>query len=416
MDRATTVERGRIHLIGVDQPGMPGLAEALARSGREVSGSTSGFNPAMSRLRDRGVRVDSGHSAHRLALGAQLVVPAPGTDRFHPELVAAIKHGIPRSSRADLLAWLAEGRTVIAVEGDRASNMAGAMIGWILGQVGLDPSIILSRRVAQLGGWGVLGEGPHLVCTSTDLPDICPSILILLPCEASGPRLPADWVLSRELLSGGPLPERVEQLSLDQSNAAWWAADIRQARGQTRFRIFHHSDFVSEVWLKLPGVIPVWAAMAAMAACLRLGLGVEAIKMGLEDFAGVSRGFECRGTYRGVTLLDDDSADSAEATEALDLARRIHGPRRLWAVVAASLMNPSRMPWPADRVMIVGSPPTGTPEYSARATVVAGRDEAIAELDRSLEPGDVLLTLGAGDVGTIADEFLGRLSGNRKAG
>ncbi len=420
MDRASTIDRGRIHLIGVDQPGMPGLAQALAGSGQEVSGSTVGSDPSITWLRERGVRVDSGHSAHRLAIGAQLVVPAPGLDRFHPELVAAIKHGIPRSSRADLLGWLAQGRTVIAVGGDRSSGLAGAMIGWILDRSCLGPTVVLSRRVPQLGGWGLLGDGHHLVCTADDLGAIQPSILIVLDeATASSDHTPvagADWIFARDL--GSPEQPNLsgERLSLEMTDIGWWAADIRQDRAKTRFRVFHNGDYVAEIWLKQPGVAAVWAALATVAACQRLDLPLESITEGLEEFAGVSRGFECRGSYRGVTLLDDDAADPGEVDEAIALARRIHGPRRLWAVVAANLVEQVEVLWPADRVMIVGPLSSISRERSARAMVVAGRDEAIAELDRSLEPGDVLLTLGAGDVGTIADEFIGRLSSDRKAG
>lgn len=415
MDRATTVKTGRIHLIGVDQPGMPGLAEALAGSGRKVSGSTSTENPAMSWLRDRGVRIDTGHSAHRLALGAQLIVPAPGVDRFHPELLAAIRHGIPRSTRSDLLSWLAQGREVIGVGSDRISGLAGAMIGWVLGLAKLDPTVVLSTRVPQLGGWGSLGEGTHLVCTAGDLPGVRPSILVLLPESRQPTELEADHVFTRHEIAASTNGV-VERLSMIRSDAEWWAADIRQTHLKSRFRLFHESDYVTEIWLRLPGIMPVWAAMAATAACLRLGLSLDSIRTGLEEFAGVSRGFECRGSYRGVTLLDDDSADPFEASDAVALARRLHGPRRLWVAVSARLASQAEMTWPADHVMIVGSAEPGLSKLMARSIVVAGREDAIAELDRSLEPGDVLLTLGAGDVGTIADEFIGRLSGDRKAG
>jgi UDP-N-acetylmuramate--alanine ligase len=156
----------------------------------------------------------------------------------------------------------------------------------------------------------------------------------------------------------------------------------------------------------------------------------RAIKEGLEEFAGLARGLECRGSYRGATLVDDDAQDPGAVAEALTGCRQVYGRRRLRAVVRTDWVPATAEGWDAfvgalaeaDDVLVVEGPGAGRRGRRAaetlaralrgggiRARAAADLAEAIGVLDRELEPGDVLVTLGAGDVGKVADEFLRRL-------
>ena len=200
-----------------------------------------------------------------------------------------------------------------------------------------------------------------------------------------------------------------------------------------RFRSFYKGCYVTELRLQLPGRRNVLCALAAVAACSHLGVPAVEIRQALEEFTGVSRDFESRGSYRGVTLVDDAGGDPAAVGEALRLARQVFGDRRLWAVLAApvGVLDPEAQGRftgalaLADEVVLV---PKDTSDGVARealalegtlaaagirARSVASLDAAVLELDRHLEPGDVLVTLGAGDVGTISDAFIRRLSRDR---
>jgi UDP-N-acetylmuramate--alanine ligase len=214
----------------------------------------------------------------------------------------------------------------------------------------------------------------------------------------------------------------------------------------------------------------VLSALAALAAGDRLGLTATGVCQAIEEFAGVSRDFECRGSYRGVTLIDDEGGDPAAVAAALRLGRRAFGDRRIWAALDASAAADPRAAGrlvaalePADAVLLASgrpsptssvpvpdrarsdpsrtpsgrSVPAGMPpspssfgteddpppaaEALARALAAAGKrarrvsclDDAILELDRHLEPGDVLVTLGAGEVGMISDAFIRRLPRDR---
>jgi UDP-N-acetylmuramate--alanine ligase len=215
-----------------------------------------------------------------------------------------------------------------------------------------------------------------------------------------------------------------------QRGGDWWGTDLREESGRFRFRVFHRGRYVIEVRLRVPGRRAVVAALGAVAACDRLGVASTEVRQGLEEFSGLSRDFEARGSFRGVTLRDDESDDPGSVREALAVARREFGGRRLWAVYAAPGPGEPRKYVAAfaaaDRVLIIERGPAAgdgsraLTQTLAAAGVNATRSatlaEAISELDRHLEPGDVLLTLGAGDVGTIADAFIRRLPRDRQGG
>ena len=182
----------------------------------------------------------------------------------------------------------------------------------------------------------------------------------------------------------------------------------------------------------------VLGALAAVAACDRLGVAMASVQKGLEEFTGLARDFQMRGSFRGVSLVDDEAREPAAVEEALTLARRAFGSRRLCVVFtppesAPDLREHGRFVSAlsiADRVLIaedeesargamssVSSARTLTRALTTagvRASRVSSLDDAISELDRHLEPGDVLVTLGAGDVGTIADAFIRRLPRDRQ--
>jgi UDP-N-acetylmuramate--alanine ligase len=227
----------------------------------------------------------------------------------------------------------------------------------------------------------------------------------------------------------GPV-RSVEWFALERG-VDWWGADLRADRGRFRFRVFLRGRFVTEMQLQVPGRRNVLSALAAVAACTRLEVPAVEIQQALEEFTGVSGDFESRGSYRGVTLVDDARHDPAGCGEALAVARAVFGGRRIWAVLEASpgledQEEPTRYATAlglADEVLLEGKGGS-TPHVLAgvlaaagvRARSVPDRDAAIWELDRRLEPGDVLVTLGAGDEGTISDAFIRRLSRDRPGG
>jgi len=439
------------HLVGLDGGGMAGLAQMLLQRGCEVSGSVPGPCPESDRLRRLGVRVHLGHaipaSPRRTA---RLLVYGPGVAREHPERLRAARLGVEQSSSREFVGRLLGRGVGIAAVGGRRAGVAAAMVGWTLAHAGLDPTLLLSTSSPQLGEGGRLGLGPHVVVESegmVDASDLAGVRVVLVLDDRAGPDRsaairrwaesapPGGYVLGEADAGDPPCPPassgvEVERFSLAPGHA-WWGTDLKEDRGRYRFRAFHRGRFAMEVRLRVPGRQHVLGALAAAAVCGRVDVAPRAIKEALEEFAGVSRGFESRGSYRGVTLVDDEAPGPRAVAEALRSAREVFGRRRLCAAYRPDPRGDGS--WPtapefadADAVLVVdeAGPPGGprardlaTALASVGATVLraAGLVEAIRELDRHLEPGDVLVTLGAGDVGTIADAFLRRLSRDRHA-
>ncbi len=240
----------------------------------------------------------------------------------------------------------------------------------------------------------------------------------------------ADYLLTHLDATAAPASGsgQVERYSLI-PGADWWAGDLRGVAGCYRFRAYHQGDYRVEVQLQVPGTHQVLPALAAVAIATRMNLSARLIKDRLEEFSGVPRGFESRGSFRGATLVDDIALGFGAVSDALGLAREVFGRRTLRAVYSPhDLGDPFEAPGAseferADHLILIDGSPIRAESTrllaaslrSSGASVArcSSVDKAIRELDRDLEPGDVLVTLGAGEVGTIADAFLRRLSSDR---
>ena len=249
------------------------------------------------------------------------------------------------------------------------------------------------------------------------------------------PTATTDYLLTHSSLStqddqpaAADLPSVVERFSLA-PGWDWWAGDVKGVSGCYRFRAYHRGNYRAEIRLQVPGAHHILPALAAVAIGLRMNVPARAIKDRLEEFLGLPRGFESRGTFRGATLVDDDATAADDIGAALGLAREVFGSRPIRVVYLPDLTaTAEKPPTPRDfdeanHLILVDQPLAGTESTrllaaslrSSGASVVccSNLDSATRELDRGLEPGDVLVTLGAGEVGTIADAFLRRLSRDR---
>jgi UDP-N-acetylmuramate--alanine ligase len=436
---------------------MEGLAQVLVQGGLFVSASEPSGGPAVARMRQLGVRVHTGHSPRSYLGKARWLVCDAGTSQVDPHRLSARRRGLDVRTPAECLAALLRRGIGLALAGGRDASMAAAMIGWTLTRCGRDPTVVLASASAQLGGWARFGRGPHVVVDaliggpSTDWGTLAPRLAVMLDnpidCGVDGETdawqgfvdsyPEASPMLAR---AGSRLAARalrgpagsVEWLALERG-FDWWGADLREERGRLRFRSFCKGRYVTELRLQVPGRRNVLCALAAVAACSRLGVPAAEIRQALEEFTGVSRNFESRGSYRGVTLVDDAGSNPAAVGEALGLARQVFGDRRLWAVLTASAggIDPEAQGRfagvlaLADFVVLVAKDSSDRLAQEVRALEaklaaagvwarsVANLDAAVLELDRHLEPGDVLVTLGTGDVGTISDAFIRRLSRDR---
>jgi|GEM_PF-1930079 len=454
------------HVLGFHAQGLPGVAESLVRRGMDVTGSLSGLGAPTPGLRDAGVRLRPGSPSRPWTRRTRFLVHGPEVGLVHPVRLGALRRGIPQFTPLDWLGEQMAGRFGVAFAGGRLASTAAAMTGLILAGAGRDPSVLLETPARQFGGWSRVGDGDAFVVDWPGpvdrLASARPRLAVLLGAGCGPFCSPRRWAEAVEdggkvLALGHPAsrPAGLDGvpagwISLRQG-ADWWATDLREDSGRFRFRIFHQGRYVIEVRLRTHGLRNVVGALAAAAASETLGVSPDEVRHGLEEFAGLSRDFEARGSFRGVTLVDDEAADAGSVYDALAMARRAYRGRRLWAVFAPPDDPTGSGDVPrtesreaevrryvaafalADLVTIIEDRPTEpTPrdrrppltrfltraleDAGVRVRPAAGFAEATSELDRQLEPGDVLLTLGAGDVGTIADAFIRRLPRDRPGG
>ncbi len=437
---------------------MSSLAQMLAVSGVQVTGTDTTNCPTVKGLRRLGIHIHSGHTPAPFVRESEFVFVGSGAARIHPDRLRARRVGVREDSPARWLRRYMQEHVGLAIAGQRDASVASAMVGWILTNAGLDPTVLVGMAVPQLGGWARVGAGSHLVMDALeadgDLGPFGPRVAVLLNTVVArgidpavrtnalhrfAASVPSDGLIlveePNQVIGAAvqAVESTVESVSLARGSS-WWGTDLRHERGRYRFRVFHQGHFTLEVGLQVPGRRNVLSAVVAVAACVRLGVSTSVIREGLEEFTGVSRDFESRGSYRGVTLVDDDSRDPVTIAESLATGRQVFGSRRLRVVFWTNSTEWSpedvgRYTYAlssADHVVIMDVSDTetsrsGTETLLAELAVtgvqtcrVESFEGALRNLDQHLEPGDVLVTLGAGDVGTIADAFIRRLSRNRQ--
>jgi UDP-N-acetylmuramate--alanine ligase len=451
------ISHRRVPLLGTSGAGAAGyvrhcLFQAVAHcSPISPYGEKCGLDIAP--LPQRGLRVFQGHAAEHLSPETELVVYSDAVPSANPELRRAAELGIPTLSYFQTLGRLCIGRRTLAVAGTHGKSTAAAMLAHLLVQAGLDPTVVYGA--APLGGssGGRAGGRPLLVVEACEYRA---NFLHLRPWQAAilgiepdhfdcydslgqlenafrrfAESVPNDGLLvvrhdcqsTRRVTAG--LGCRVESFGFS-ADADWSARTLEEDCGRFRFEIHRHGRPLCEVQLPTPGEHNVLNALAAAALAHANGLSPEQISAGLGSFPGLRRRLESLGQWRGVTLIDDYAHHPTEVTAALAAVRRMVPGARVWCVFqphqasrtarlfeqfAASLQN-------ADKLLVAdifrareGDPQPGevtAADLARRAAQLgvevlpahAARD-IVETLETQLAPGDVLVTLGAGDVGKL---------------
>jgi UDP-N-acetylmuramate--alanine ligase len=450
-------KRGRrIHFIGIGGAGMGGIAEVMHRIGYAVSGSDLHKNPMTRRLADLGIKIQIGHAAEQVH-GCDVVVISSAVTADNPEVQAARARRIPIIPRAEMLGELMRFRQGIAIAGTHGKTTTTSLIASLLAEGGLDPTFVIGGRLNSVGTHASLGLGNYLVAEA-DESDA--SFLYLKPVMAVVTNIDADHMGTYHhdfeqlrqafldflqqlpfyglavLCADDPvIAELLPQLSKPMMTyglselADIRAVDIKQHQRQTRFTVLRDQVACLEVQLNLPGKHNVRNALAAIAIAQEVGVSNAAITRALLAFDGIDRRFQMQTilTHRGEILLIDDYG---------------HHPREIAAVFQAI-----REGWPNRRLVVVFQPHRYTRTrdlfaefvevlatveqllllevYAAGEPVVIGAtgealSQAIANQSRInpvfvpqpeqlphlllslLQEQDILLTLGAGNIGVIA--------------
>lgn len=445
----------RLHLIGIGGVGMSALAGILAERGFAVSGSDSRDGVRVDRLRDLGAEVTIGQTEEGAA-GADVVVRSSAIKEENPELRGARAREIPVFHRSDLLVALLEGQRKVAVSGTHGKTTMTAMLATILLGCGRDPTVIVGGDARNLDGNYRLGGEPLAVFEACESDG---SFLKYGPCseiisciEADHLDVHGDFETVCEVFrrfvalvpvegflaygTGSAVLTEVAQRAAGEkipfglnSGAAVRADRMSASESGVRFRLLVEGSAGPEVALRVPGEHNVLNALGALAAARELGVGVGEAARALSGFRGVGRRFEVVGQL-GEALVADDYAHHPTEIAATLAAARNGWDRRIVAIFQPHLYSRTRdflegfASALAQADVIVISEIYGAredPIEGVSAAQIAGAVRAlapdkqveyvpdraaIADLIREIaQPGDLILTLGAGDITEVADEL-----------
>lgn len=447
-----------IHLVGIGGIGMSGIAEVLLGMGYEISGSDLQASPITKRLETLGVRVFSGHRAEQVG-EVDLMVYSSAVREGNPELEEASRRGIRTMRRAEMLGALMRTRYGVGVAGTHGKTTTTSMIGAALAAGGLDPTVVVGGVVRDWGSTVRLGQGAPLVAEADEFDRsflaLWPAIAVVTNVEAEHLDCYRDVEDLRDAFAcyvrripfyGAVVAcgeDEGVRAVLSKAHTPWityglhGAAQVRadnvhvQGTG-SRFEAVVEGRRLGTVELRVPGTHNVRNALAALAVGLKLGVDFERIGGALYAFSGVQRRFELKGEAGGITVVDDYAHHPTEIEATLSGARAL-GCRRIIAVFQPHLFSRTRDFAPgfgrafgdADVVVLTEVYPAReepipgvSGQLIADAAVRAGhgRVDYVQDLDRIagyiatlVRPGDLVITLGAGDIWKAGEALLALL-------
>jgi len=448
----------RVHFVGIGGAGMSGIAEVLAGYDLEVTGCDQARGPAVERLERLGVRVSLGHSDDHLE-GVDLVVKSSAVGDDNAEIEAARARGITVIRRAEMLAELMRLTYGIAVAGTHGKTTTTSLIGTMLTEAGLDPTVIVGGRMRVSGTGARVGKSPYLVCEADEFDR---SFLRLMPVIAVVTSIDREHLDTYRDLGAicdafvdfaGRVPffGRII-LCLDDPNIQSILPRLSRDHRVVTYGLSPQADLVAThietsgdgcrftvggadgaalgtVDLPMVGTHNVRNALSAVAVGRALELDMARIAEALSRFGGVHRRFERLGTWCGAVVIDDYAHHPTEVRATLEAARQAFPRARLLAVFQPHLYSRTRDQAEGfGQALMLADSAVVTAIYPSRETPIAGvsgedvvraaRDaghrrvryvedmEAVPELlAGSVGAGDVVITLGAGDIVHLAQQL-----------
>jgi UDP-N-acetylmuramate--alanine ligase len=441
----------RVHVVGVGGAGMSAVAIALVGMGHSVSGSDLKWSPIMQRLQAAGVEPRIGHSEDNLS-GSEAVTVSTAVPESNLEVRAAMAAGIPVLSRAEMLASIRATRRTVAVAGTHGKTTTASMLALVLIEAGMRPSFIVGGELNEIGAGATWDEGEWLVLEADESDG---SFLHLLPDLAVVTNVEPDHLERYGSFEG--LQEAFGQF-LSQADRCLVSADdpialrLGEARGAATFGQAEGSGFrvveveagrsgvsfsmlrdggaLGRVELPVPGLHNALNGVGALAAGMLVGADFEAGRRALARFTGVARRFQHRGVRDGVTFIDDYGHLPSEIRSAIETAR-LGGWDRVVCVFQPHRYSRTASLWQdfadafgsADLVVLTDVYAAGEPArpgVSGKLILEAvstahpdtpvvympNRSSLVSYLRDALRPGDVCLTVGAGDITSLPDVLM----------
>ena len=447
-----------VHLIGMGGSGMQALAAVLIDRGAHVSGSDLAASAATDRLGRAGATVHIGQRGENVAAETDLVVYSAAIHEQNPELLAARQRGVELLKYSEMLGRLMAGRVGLAIAGTHGKSTTSAMVSYALSEAGADPTFVVGATVTQLGGPSGAGAGPHFV---TEACEFDRSFLNLHPRYAALLNIEEDHLDCYEDLSAIIEAFRAFAGCVDEAGAivangedrhvmqavrqarthvepfgltpqcAWRGLNVTAEAGVYERDVEYGGKPFCHLRAPLPGLHNAYNALAAVGLLHHAGLAAETIPDALSRFTGAHRRMTVKGSGRGITVMDDYAHHPTELQATLHTLRQHYHPRRLICVFQPHqhsrtrflLKDFARSFGACDEVIVPDIYFVRDSErekdyissedlvaqirlHGARATYLPTFEQIAAHLREDLAAGDLVVTMGAGNIWEVADEIV----------
>jgi len=438
---------------------MSAIAKILLEKGYTVTGSDISKSEAVNRLERLGAKVFFGHNKDYIQ-GAEAIVVSTAIASDNPEVLAAREQGVPIYHRADMVAALMAESTGIAIAGAHGKTTTTSMVAVMLEKAGLDPTILIGGDIDYLNGNAKLGKGRYLVAEADESDcsflKLAPTIAVVTNIENDHMdhygtmenilsaftkflnKLEVDTGLGvlcfdsenvRNIAAG--LDRKYVSYAID-FDADYMAKEIVFRGTTTLYKLFHHDKFLGSIELNVPGRHNVANSIAAVAVGLYIGLEFDQVAEGLAAFRGVKRRFQTKGRVGGIWVVDDYAHHPTEIITTLQAARGTN-PKRLICVFQPHRYSRTKLLREefgrafsqADLLILTDIYAAGEApipgisgevlkeevERQTQQTVTYIPDATIIAryLAQVVEPGDLVMTMGAGNVYLVGEELVEKL-------
>ena len=447
-----------IHFVGIGGIGMSGIAEVLLNLGYHISGSDIKETEVTRRLQALGCEISYGHRKENVR-EVDVVVISSAIRQGNPEVEVAEQRLIPVIPRAEMLAELMRMKIGIAIAGTHGKTTTTSLIATVLAAGGLDPTVVIGGRLNSIGSNARLGQGDFLVAEADESDG---SFLKLMPTIAVVTNIDPEHLdyyhgideIKETFLSFlNKIPfYGLAVLCLDHPNiqsliprlkkrfttyglstqADFQAKEIVFEGLSTTFDVLHHQKEIGRLRIQMPGLHNVYNALATLATAFELDIPFHVVQETLRDFSGIQRRFQIKGEKKGILIVDDYGHHPVEIMATLRAARA-GWERRIVAVFqphrytrtqalfhdfltafneANVLILTDIYPAGEDRIDGVEARALfeGIREYGHKyEPYIADKKQIVDHLLRVITPGDLVITLGAGDIWQVSEELVKRL-------
>ena len=449
-----------VYFIGIGGIGMSAIARILINEGCIVRGSDVQSSSLISGLEKIGARINTTQDGSFMTPETDMVVISAAISEDNPDLKTARKLGIKVVKYSQILGSMMKEKQGIAISGTHGKTTTSAMVSAILRRSGLDPTFVIGGEVPDIGGNGYLGTGKFFVAEACEYDgsflNLAPTVGVITNIEedhldyyeniakiinafGSFASLVAPEGLlvvnkhdNNVALAAQKAHSTVEAYSLDEPSD-WRGELVIGGDGVRKFKVYRKNEFFSEMSLKIPGAHNVLNALAATAVCTFIGVDKECIKNALSTFGGANRRFQIIGEKNSIKVIDDYAHHPTEIFVTLKAAREMYPERRIWCVFQPHqysrtrhlLQGFARSFQFADKVIIADIYAARDSDFDKTAmnsktlceyTQSAGVDvrhipqlcDIANELFVMAKPGDVVITMGAGDVWKLAHDLVSK--------